>query len=1322
MVAQPEEWWAAFMGEAAAAFIAERPRIHPGGVDVSGFSVAQRQRLDTELRDNCPICLEALTGAASLVLECGGHHVFHAACLGRHVASLEARNRPPACPSCRSACGFTLRQHQFVEAAMQAEAVVLTNDAAHAADQSRAAAWEAQSPLPAIQPQPVPRRQLNMGVTGEWNAIDPFTALECVLSPCGHLIDVPSALRPAWARANAQIFEYIEVARRDGDTRALDRGLKWQLCIHDVLLRGPSRTSRGSGTAIQHVACRFDAWRAGERMRLLEWWQQDRQRALRRSGSRHTRRCASAEVLAAEEQQRISSRALTLIQEGELARAVHVLDSNGVAEATEGVLRQLRAKHPARHGVVPATLTGTFPSMPSLDMRETIRGLPKKAGTGVSGFRNEYMCAWLGSFDDVVADSVIAGFNTFTNSLVRAQLPAWYYHAIAMAKLSPIVKSALSTEEIRMGVDPDVRPVAVGDCVLRAVTRKVAAADAETFASILAPQQLGVGIKGGISILIHGIRLMMEQRGDFVVVKLDMKNGFNAVRRSTLLRRMAEQRQLGHLMPFLHAVLADPSELYVKMEALFAGERYGSEEGTPQGFPLSSAAFALAIHAELCALDTELRPFTGGARAIMDDVYAMGPASAVFPALLRFATRLKEATGLELQSAKSSCWSAQYDLRTCPWRLAFNCPIGTRTERGMYPTYGIMVGGIPLGDEAFIRAVLHEKVDAIVVTAGKAIEALSSSPHSLWSVLYYSLSTQFDFWLRHVPPAFTRPAAARMDELILNVAARLGYDGMLMDDISLARLRLPARMRGCGLRSRVCLAPIAFTACFVECAERMLDLPSAPPQARGDGYFQMLVPTFGATAFGDGGQGSRLAQFLNGSSPTAVYFSQAWEDIRMPDQSLGGLLNVQAAQAGSGRPLGESLQRLLTSQAEQVARDALHTRIMGLPRNDTRRLAWLSSDEFSSQWVSSWPRGRAHDKATLSLDGFGGLEFGEVFATYLGRESPAVRNAVRRILTARNDGQPVCVPDAHASRAGRQPECDLFGFALGSATLPGGGVTSCHDGCADALFNIMEEAGLRMEREPTMFTSLIPSGGLMGPQPPQAIRPDAFVDTALPAANPMRRSGGRRPKPGAEGASARHLIDVKTIYGGTQRYLAARATMDQCGAVDTRAECVNTDYRLHARKIDNYTFRCPACPQPRSADRCVACSTQTPVADALATHGAVRGAVFGQYGEASIDVHSLVRVAARECARRKWRGMGARSQNEAYAFFVAANRRALGVSVVREFARHRLRRLGFIGVPIALMREVRDEAHIPWQPRSSLSPEEADFFRFLQGGGMFAGA
>ena len=43
----------------------------------------------------------------------------------------------------------------------------------------------------------------------------------------------------------------------------------------------------------------------------------------------------------------------------------------------------------------------------------------------------------------------------------------------------------------------------------------------------------------------------------------------------------------------------------------------------------------MPIHPELRALDEELAPFGGAARAIMDDAYAIGPPEVVFPALER---------------------------------------------------------------------------------------------------------------------------------------------------------------------------------------------------------------------------------------------------------------------------------------------------------------------------------------------------------------------------------------------------------------------------------------------------------------------------------------------------------------------------------------------------------------------------------------------------------------------------------------------------------------------------------------------------------------
>ena len=77
----------------------------------------------------------------------------------------------------------------------------------------------------------------------------------------------------------------------------------------------------------------------------------------------------------------------------------------------------------------------------------------------------------------------------------------------------------------------------------------------------------------------------------------------------------------------------------------------------------------------------------------------------------------------------------------------------------------------------------------------------------------------------------------------------------------------------------------------------------------------------------------------------------------------------------------------------------------------------------------------------------------------------------------------------------------------------------------------------------------------------------------------------------------------------------------------------------------------------------------------------MRAMVFGHYGEGSSDVHALIQALAETQASASWRLLGARSQQEALSYFTSAIRRMVGVTVLREMARHRLRRFSQIGVP-----------------------------------------
>ena len=60
-------------------------------------------------------------------------------------------------------------------------------------------------------------------------------------------------------------------------------------------------------------------------------------------------------------------------------------------------------------------------------------------------------------------------------------------------------------------------------------------------------------------------------------------------------------------------------------------------------------------------------------------------------------------------------------------------------------------------------------------------------------------------------------------------------------------------------------------------------------------------------------------------------------------------------------------------------------------------------------------------------------------------------------------------------------------------------------------------------------------------------------------------------------------------------------------------------------------------------------------------------------------MHQLLDIVADLASKKEWRQLGARSVGEARGYFVQQLRRSWGLTAVRAFARHRLRRVQFVG-------------------------------------------
>ena len=80
--------------------------------------------------------------------------------------------------------------------------------------------------------------------------------------------------------------------------------------------------------------------------------------------------------------------------------------------------------------------------------------------------------------------------------------------------------------------------------------------------------------------------MLSEERRDFVVVKIDMKNAFNEVSRASIIEALEEEPSLCYLSWQSAAFLAPPCGLET------GGSLWeGSSEGTAQGDPLSAPYF-----------------------------------------------------------------------------------------------------------------------------------------------------------------------------------------------------------------------------------------------------------------------------------------------------------------------------------------------------------------------------------------------------------------------------------------------------------------------------------------------------------------------------------------------------------------------------------------------------------------------------------------------------------------------------------------------------------------------------------------------------------
>ena len=208
------------------------------------------------------------------------------------------------------------------------------------------------------------------------------------------------------------------------------------------------------------------------------------------------------------------------LEEGDFKGAVRLASSDDtLAPINEATFEALLERHPLPppDSIIPSmeeVMQGRGSTMivTEGEILQAIRSFPRGSVGGPDGLRPQHL-------KDMISD------NSFVQLLLDGRTPTSVRPFFFGANLTALQKK-----------QGGVRPIAVG-CTLRRLSAKVAGAKvAEEMGELLAPQQLGYGVKKGVEAAVHATRLYLRTLGPRkAILKLDFRNAFNSIRRDKVL-------------------------------------------------------------------------------------------------------------------------------------------------------------------------------------------------------------------------------------------------------------------------------------------------------------------------------------------------------------------------------------------------------------------------------------------------------------------------------------------------------------------------------------------------------------------------------------------------------------------------------------------------------------------------------------------------------------------------------------------------------------------------------------------------------------------
>ena len=566
--------------------------------------------------------------------------------------------------------------------------------------------------------------------------------------------------------------------------------------------------------------------------------------------ARRTRQQVSRDDALAQE--RLHARVLRSVGNGALSKALNLLTSDGVQDASDPlILAKLRSLHPAEPppGYGPDGARQALPSDTTdegtrerLDqLRRAVFSFGKESAPGPSGLRSDHLKAMLLG---PMADSLLTALDAFVQRCLRVGPHPAIAPILSAARLTALRKvSDRDGPPDAVGnattvVEEGTRPIAAGE-TLRRLVGKTLMRHPEVTKQLksLQPVQCGVGVPNACPLVAMAVQqwaagLHAMGNTDWGILQLDFKNAFNSVSRAQVLS--AVRKHCPFAVAWMEACYAAHSPLYCG-EAIIRSER-----GVQQGDPCGPAAFAWAVQ----DLAEDLNAFVGWQAWYLDDAHILGTPLQLHQAL-EFVLRRASAIGLDLNLDKCQLWGPAFpaDDRgspTLPPGTPPDSPLRAVTLVPFRPDTGIKALGVPvchpsaLTTSPFARKVWSKRLKEI----RKKCEALSLLPHSQVQLTLLRCcldAKKVNDLLRATPLEQAADIVAGIGHLLRDTFSCI--IGSPVSDLQWEQASLPARFGGLGIQDpgqTRASARLAGLVDFVRRARGVLGLPADYPQVPTD--------------------------------------------------------------------------------------------------------------------------------------------------------------------------------------------------------------------------------------------------------------------------------------------------------------------------------------------------------------------------------------------------------------------------------------------------------------------------------------------------------